>query len=113
MNKNSLDVSNRLITYFATAYTKKLGKKPVLNRGRLKFALAEILLDWNQSEVKSFIDYYVRVAPDPDLADFVKRYDEIIRDKDIEDDDIKVRKQLMNETRQSVLKFREKYKNAE
>jgi hypothetical protein len=113
MNKNSLDTSNKLITYFITAYTKKLGKKPVLNRGRLKFAIAEILLDWNQTEVKSFIDYYVRVAPEPDLSDFIKRYDEIIRDKDVEDNDIKVRKQLMNETRQSVLKFRETFKSAE
>lgn len=112
MRKNNLDVSNELISHFIKSYTKKLGKKPVVNRGKLKYSIAEILQDWNQTEIKSFLDYYVKTETEPDLVDFCRRYDEIIRDKEIEQNDAKARKQLMSETKKAVLEFREKYKDA-
>lgn len=90
-----------------------MNKRPVVNRGRIKFSIAEILQDWSQTEVKSFLDYYVRTTTEPDIVDFCKRYDEIISEKEIEEKDAKDRRQLMNETRQSVLRFRERYKGAE
>lgn len=113
MKRNSLDVANDLITYFAKAYTAKLKKKPVINRGKMKFAMADVLQDWNQTEIKTFLDYYVRTEAEPDLTDFCRRYDEIINDKMVEENDAKVRKELMDETKRSVLKFREQYKGAE
>jgi hypothetical protein len=112
MRKNPLDVANDLITYFSKSYTQKIGNKPILNRGKMKYAMAEILQDWNQTEIKSFIDFYIRTSSDPDLSDFCKRYDEIIHDKEIEENDLKQRKQLMSETQKSVIEFREKYKGA-
>lgn len=112
MKRNPLDVANELITYFIKAYTARMGKKPVINRGKMKFAMADVLQDWNQTEIKSFLDYYVRTEAQPDLMDFCRRYDEIINDKMVEESDAKIRKELMDETRRSVLKFREQYKGA-
>lgn len=112
MKRNPLDVANDLITYFAKAYTAKLNKKPVINRGKMKFAMADVLQDWNQTEIKSFLDYYVRTESEPDLIDFCRRYDEIIHDKMVEENDAKIRRELMNETKRSVQKFREQYKGA-
>lgn len=112
MRKNDLDIANGLITYFNKLFTDKFDEKPILNRGKIKFALAEILQDWKQSELKSFIEYYVRTSSQPDLSDFCRRYDEIIQDKKIEELDATDRKQLMSETKKSVLRFREQYKGA-
>lgn len=112
MKRNPLDVANDLITYFAKIYLAKFGKKPILNRGKMKFALTDVLQDWNQTEIKGFLDYYVRTESVPDLIDFCRRYDEIIQEKLVEEADAKVRNELMNETKQSVLRFREQFKGA-
>lgn len=110
--RNVLDVANDMITHFIKTYTSKFKEKPIVNRGKMKYALAEILQDWSQTEIKELLVYYVNSESEPDLSDFCRRYDEIIRDKRLEAADQKVRKQLLNETRQSVLEFREKYKGA-
>lgn len=110
--RNALDVANDMITHFIKAYNSRFHEKPIVNRGKMKYALAEILQDWSQTEIKELLTYYVNTESRPDLSDFCKRYDEIIRDKRLEIADQKIRKQLLNETRQSVLKFREEYKNA-
>lgn len=112
MKKNPLDVANDLITYFVKIYGAKFSMKPIINRGKLKFAMLDVMQDWPQAEIKSFLDYYVSTEKQPDLMDFCRRYDEIIKDKMLEESDAKERKQLMNETRDSVLKFREQYKGA-
>jgi len=112
MKKNPLDVANDLITYFVKIYGAKFSIKPVINRGKLKFAMTDVMQDWSQSEIKSFLDYYVATEKQPDLMDFCRRYDEIIKDKMIEENDAQERKQLMSETRNSVLKFRERFKGA-
>jgi hypothetical protein len=112
MNRKNLDIANDLVTHFIQLYTSKFGKRPILNRGKLKFSLAEILEDWSKTELKSFIDYYIKSDSDPDLADFCRRYDEIIHDKEVEENDAANRKQLMSETQKAVLKFREQYKGA-
>lgn len=112
MKRNPLDVANGLITYFIKIYEARFSKKPVLNRGKLKFALSDVLQDWNQTEIKSFLDYFVATEASPDLLDFCRRYDEIIHEKMLEENDAKVRKELMSETKQSVLRFREQYKGA-
>lgn len=112
MKKNPLDTANDLITHFISVYKRKFSKKPVVNRGKLKYGLAEVLQDWTEAQVKEFIEYYVKSNSDPDLADFYRRYDEIIKDKEIEEKDAEERKQLLNETQKSVIKFRETYKNA-
>lgn len=78
----------------------------------MKYALAEILQDWSQTEIKDLLIYYINTDISPDLSDFCRRYDEIIRDKRLEVEDQRVRKQLLNETQKSVLEFREKYKGA-
>jgi len=107
-----LDTANSLITYFLSAYTKKTGSKAIVNRAKMKFSVTEILQDWSQSEVREFIDYYVKTETKPDLADFCRRYDEIIRDMRIEQEDKKDRIRLMNETKNAVIKFREQFGNA-
>ncbi len=113
MSKKLLDIADDLVTYFSRLYFLKLKRKPVINRSKLKFALLDILKDWTQKEIESFLDYYVSTERQPDLTDFCKRYDQIIQDKQLEENDAKDRKKLMDETRQSVLKFREQYKSAE
>lgn len=110
--RNVLDVANDMITHFVKAYNGKFKEKPIVNRGKMKYAIAEILQDWTQAEIKDLLTYYVNTESHPDLNDFCKRYDEIIREKRVEANDQKIRKQLLNETRQSVLEFREKYKGA-
>jgi len=110
--RNSLDIANDMITHFVKAYSKKFGEKPIVNRGKMKYALAEILQDWSQTEIKDLLVYYINTDIKPDLSDFCRRYDEIIRDKRLEVEDQRVRKQLLNETQRSVLEFREKYKGA-
>lgn len=112
MKKNPLDIANDLITYFVSAYGAKFHNKPVINRGKLKFALLDVMQDWSPSQIKSFLDYYVSTEKQPDLMDFCRRYDEIIKDKMLEENDAKERKHLMSETKSSVLKFRERYKDA-
>lgn len=112
MNKNSLEAANNLITYFIKLVVNKTQMKPIINRGKMKFALAEILEDWKAEEVKNFIEYYIKTDSQPDLVDFCKRYDEIIRDKKIEEQDSKIRKELMQQTQASVMRFREQYKGA-
>lgn len=112
MKRNPLDAANDLITYFVKIYGAKFSMKPVINRGKLKFAMADVLQDWNQTEIKSFLDYYVSTEKHPDLTDFCRRYDEIIQDKMLEENDAKERRQLMNDTKNSVMKFREQYKGA-
>lgn len=110
--RNILDVANDMITHFIKAYNGRFHEKPIVNRGKMKYALAEILQDWSQTEIKDLLTYYVSTETTPDLTDFCRRYDEIIRDKRLEAQDQKIRKQLLDETRRSVLEFREKYKGA-
>ena len=110
--RNVLDVANEMITHFVKAYSGRFKEKPIVNRGKMKYAIAEILQDWTQTEIKDLLTYYVSTEARPDLNDFCKRYDEIIRERRVEAADQKVRKQLLNETRRSVLEFREKYKGA-
>lgn len=110
--RNILDVANDMITHFVKVYNSKFKEKPIVNRGKMKYALAEILQDWSQAEIKDLLTYYINTESSPDLSDFCRRYDEIIRDKRLEAADQEVRKQLLNETRRSVLEFREKYKGA-
>jgi hypothetical protein len=110
--RNVLDVANDMITHFVKLYNGRFKEKPIVNRGKMKYAMAEILQDWTQAEIKDLLTYYVDTETAPDLSDFCKRYDEIIREKRIEANDRKIRKQLLNETRKSVLEFREKYKGA-
>lgn len=110
MRRNHLDIANEIITYFIKIYSHKMNTKPIVNRGKLKFSIAEVLQDWNQKEIRSFIDYYVRTESQPDLVDFCRRYDEIIQNKLLDERDSEDRKQLMNETKASVLRFRELYK---
>lgn len=112
MKRNPLDVANDLITYFVKIYGARFSAKPVINRNKLKFAMTDVLQDWNQTEIKSFLDYYVATENQPDLTDFCRRYDEIIQDKMLEENDAKERKQLLNDTKNSVMKFREQYKGA-
>jgi hypothetical protein len=112
MRKNPLDVANDLITYYSKIYFAKFGKRPILNRGKMKFALTDVLQDWNQTEVKQFLEYYIKTESNPDLIDFCRRYDEIIQEKVVEENDAKTRKELMSETKQSVLRFREQFKGA-
>lgn len=112
MRKNPLDVANDLITYFVKIYGAKFENKPVINRGKLKFAMADVLQDWKSTEIKSFLDYYVATERQPDLMDFCRRYDEIIQEKMLEDNDAKERKQLLSDTKKSVMKFRESYNGA-
>lgn len=110
--RNVLDVANDMISHFIKLYSEKFKEKPIVNRGKMKYAMAEILQDWTQVEIKDLIAYYVNTEMSPDLNDFCRRYDEIIKEKRIESNDKKVRKQLLNETRESVLKFRETFKGA-
>lgn len=110
--RNVLDVANDMITHFVKVYNGKFKEKPIVNRGKMKYAIAEILQDWTQAEIKELLTYYVNTESHPDLSDFCRRYDEIIREKRVEANDQKIRKQLLNETRESVLKFRENYKGA-
>lgn len=107
-----LDIANSLITYFLNGYHSRFGQKAIVNRGKMKYGIAEILQDWSQTEVKGFIDFYLKTEKEPDLSDFCRRYDEIIRDKNLEDSDKKVRKQLLDETKDSVRKFREQFRSA-
>lgn len=108
----NLDIANSLITHFRNDYYKKFGEKPIVNRGKIKYGLAEILQDYTQTEVKVLIDFYLATQKEPDLSDFCRRYDEIIRDKNREDSDKIERKQLLNETKSSVMKFREQFRSA-
>lgn len=112
MSKKPLDVADDLVSHFSRIYFLKLKKRPIHNRSKMKFSLLDILKDWSEQEVQSFLDYYVSTEKQPDLADFCKRYDQIIQDKQLEESDMKDRRKLMDETRQAVLKFREHYKGA-
>lgn len=109
MTKNSYDVANGLITYFSNIYKVRFNERPIVNRSKHKYGLADVLQDWSQKDVKSFLDYYVRTEAQPDLSDFCRRYDDIIRDKKLEDDDAVHRKQLMSETQKRVQEFRERF----
>lgn len=112
MKKNPLDVANELISYFIQLVQTKTGKRSVVNRGKMKYSIAEILHDWSVKEVKEFLEYYVRTETLPDLADFYNRYDKIIQEMQVETTDARDRKNLMTETQEAVRKFRETYKGA-
>lgn len=109
--KNPLDVANSLVTYFVTAYKEGYGKMPDINRTRHKFGIKEILQDYNATQIKGFLDYYLSTAKNPDLDDFVRNYDQVIRDMKLEETDRVERAQLRAQTGNSVAEFRKRFGN--
>lgn len=107
MNNNLIQ---GLITFYINQYKDKHGEKPIVNRNKVKFLIAEILQDLSKEEVEALILFYLKVESQPNLERMCYEYDELLKQKDIEEEDILTRKALMRETHQKVIDFRERYR---
>lgn len=107
--KKQLDSASKLITVYQNLYREKFGKKQVLNRNKLQYSVANILLDLDEDQVQTLMQFYIRTDKDPSLQKFCFEYDEIDLRMRAEADDRDLRRSLMRETMRSVQEYQGRY----
>lgn len=101
--------AHTVISYYQKIYSDKFGKRPVVNRNKLQYLIANVLKDLSLKEIKALLDFYVKTTISPSLLYFCYEYDEIMQKRDQESEDLEMRKQLMIKTQQNVEEFRRRY----
>jgi hypothetical protein len=104
-----LNQAHTLISFYQTQYQSRFGKRPVLNRNKLKYLIADILRDLSVAEVQKLISYYIRVEKDPSLISLCYEYTEILEQMRKNETDSTERANLRRETERRVLEYRERY----
>ena len=105
-----LNQAHMLISHYQKLYEQRFGKRPILNRNKLKYLLADILRDLSMDEVKALITYYIKVEKaEPALLTLCYDYAEILEVMRKNEKDASERSQLMRETMQRTREFRERY----
>lgn len=104
-----LDNAHTLISYYQKIYAEKYGEKPVLNRNKLKYLIADALRDFKIADFKAVIEYYLEVEKDPSLLKLCYEYAEIWERLRRNKKDADTRKQLLRDTKSRVQQFRERF----
>lgn len=109
MNKQYLDIANKLLDYFKKKAKEIHGVDVVINRNKSKYAIAEMLADLSVKQVQDLIDYYMHTYNEPNVNEFCYEYDTIHKEMVTDQQDTIERKSLAEETRRRVEEFRKQY----
>ena len=104
-----LNQAHSLISFYQVQYEKRFGKRPILNRNKLKYLIADILRDLSMSEVQKLIAYYVKIEKDPELVSLCYEYTEILERMQKDESDTTERAYLRRDTARRVMEYRERY----
>lgn len=104
-----LNQAHTLISFYQTQYQKRFGKKPVLNRNKLKYLIADILRDLSMAEIQKLMTYYIKVEKDPELISLCYEYTDILERMQQNESDSEERANLRRDTARRVMEFRERY----
>lgn len=77
MAKPTPQQCHALTTYFITAYTEKVGRKPAVNRNKARWGFESLLMDYSPSDARELIDYYLEHYVDPTIDSFLYTYEKI------------------------------------
>lgn len=103
--------ADSIIDHFKSAYKKKFGRSPVVNRTKAKYQLLDVLKDLSVKEVLRLISFYVKHDMDPTIKDFCLTYDELQVDLEAHDRYRAERQRLLKETEKRTEEFRKRYGN--
>lgn len=106
---DKLKNAHTLISEYQRLYAEKYGEKPVLNRNKLKYSLADILIDMTLVQVKELLAFYIKTETDPSLNKFCYEYAELWHAMREHERDANERKRLLHETEKRTREFRERY----
>ena len=81
-------------------YCAKSGER--VNYNKAKWAIRDLLVSYEYNEIIKFIDFYVRVCPEPQWKKFQYNIDQIARDYDMAVADRRRRQKLRDQTRKMV-----------
>jgi|SRR3954468_6993705 hypothetical protein len=104
-----LNQAHTLISFYQTQYQKRFNRRPVLNRNKLKYLIADILRDLSVAEVQKLIAYYIKIEKDPELISLCYEYAEILEQMRKNDTDSEERANLRRDTERRVMEYRERY----
>jgi len=104
-----LNQAHSLISFYQAQYEKRFGKRPVLNRNKLKYLLADILRDLGVTEVQKLIVYYVKIEKDPELISLCYEYTEVLERMQRDESDSTERANLRRDTARRVTEYMERY----
>jgi hypothetical protein len=80
MPKPTPQQCHALIDYYQKAYAEANGDKPVVNRNKAKFTMEALLRDYDATETKAILDYYVKHY-ERDLEWFNYNYEKVVAAK--------------------------------
>jgi hypothetical protein len=104
-----LNQAHTLISFYQAQYQKQFGRRPVLNRNKLKYLIADILRDLSVAEVQKLISYYIKVEKEPSLISLCYEYTDILELMRKNENDSEERANLRRDTERRVMEFRERY----
>jgi hypothetical protein len=104
-----LNQAHTLISFYQAEYQKRFGHRPILNRNKLKYLIADILRDLSMGEIQKLFSYYIRVEKDPSLISLCYEYTEILEQMRKNESDSTERANLRRDTERRVMEYRERY----
>lgn len=99
-----------LTTYYAKAYSEKVGKPAVLNRNKARWSWDSILMDYTPSQACEMVDFYLEHWPEPNLDWFFYNYEKVDQAIADHNQDEEVRKARRAMTQKRLDEWRERWK---
>lgn len=109
MKQEFLKKAFELINFYQKAYKDKFGKNEPLNRNKLQYSIANMFYDFDPSEVKNMMLFYIKTDTQPKLQRFCYEYDEIFEQMKLQKEDKDLRLNLMKETKRSVEQYKQRF----
>lgn len=102
-----------LTSYYLTAYEKRHGRRPVVNRNIARWGFEGMLHDLTMAEVKDLLDFYMKTtgAHNHSLPWFHNNYEKLAASKRDRDADVAAREKLRAETKRKTEEWRKKIDN--
>lgn len=77
MAKPTAQQVHALISYYISSYEKVVGKKPVVNRNKVRYWLESMLMDYTGEQARELIDHYLNHWEDPTIDWFAFNYEKV------------------------------------
>lgn len=111
MTKPTPQQCHALTTYFITAYTEKMGRKPAVNRNKARWQAESVLMDYSASDARELLDYYLEHYENPSLEWFMFNYEKVDEAKHDHDEQEKISAKRREATAQRLEEWRNRWKN--
>ena len=81
MAKPTAQQCHALISYYINKYESVVGRRPVVNRNKVRYWLEAMLMDYTGEQARELIDHYIDHYDDPKIDWFAYNYEKVDEDK--------------------------------